>query len=250
MSDLTYLQPDNKDLWKIFGMNQYFTSTEFQVLDFGCNRSNFVGQAYRNTRDQNLNFKPTNYTGVDLNLASLEVGRRNYPRCAPNIIHYNKYHPSFNPTGIKDLKVSQVLNKKFDVIIAYSVFTHCSVNETREVLLDLEKLLVPRGSILFTMWLSDSLDGFYNYTMASKNLEKTPERYYNLVQKDFNKCLYWIDLETSVADVEDFDIEQADSLGIFYKDVRSVLNILPRIEYLGKPNFTNQYQHLFRYGHL
>jgi len=248
MKDIYYLQRDNKDLWKTFDMDQYFTRPNFALLDFGCNRSNFLRHAYRTTGDRELKFLPMHYHGMDLNLASIEEAKKNYPRAAPRIVHYNKYHRSYNPEGVKGLKASQVFDKKFNLILAYSVFTHCTVDETRETLLDLATMLEPLGSILFTMWLSDSLEGYYNYSMASNNLEKTPERTYNLVQKPFEKCLYWIDLKDSVADVDHFESDNIDSFGIFYKDIRSVMSIAPGIEYLGKPDVVNQYQHLFRFG--
>ncbi len=247
-SDATYLQPHNKNLWEIFSMNSYFTEAtkdQFLVLDFGCNQGNFLASAYRNTTQPNR-FTPKNYLGLDLNLNSVNVAKEKYPFTAKKINHYNKYHRSFNPTGIPGLLASNYVSRPVDLIVAYSVFTHATINETREILNDLKTLLKPGGSIMFSLWTAESLEGFYNYRSASNNIEKTPERHMELVEKPFNYVMYWIDETYSLVDSHDVNLGSVASFGTFYKDVNSVLNVFPDVEYLGKPNLPNQYQQLFK----
>jgi SAM-dependent methyltransferase len=246
--DATYLQPHNKDLWKIFSMDSYFTADnirDFRMLDFGCNRGNFLATAYGHTREP-LRFNPIHYRGLDLNLNAVNQAKATYPLTAHNIIHYNKYHRSFNPGGVPGQLASSYFDIKFDLIIAYSVLTHMTVNEARETIADLKTLLKPNGCILFTVWTAESLEGFYNYTSASRNLEKTPQRYSELVSKPFSNVLYWLDHERSVADVNDLDPNSMSGFSSFYKNVNSVMTYFPDAEYLGKPNFPRQFQQMFK----
>lgn len=246
--DATYLQPHNKNLWETFSMASHFNENNkdnFVVLDFGCNQGNFLASAYRNSR-QPVRFGPKNYIGLDINLTAVNAAKEKYPFTANKIHHYNKYHRSYNPSGIPGLLASNYINGTVDLIVAYSVFTHSTINETREVLNDLKTLLKPGGSIIFSMWTSESLEGFYNYSSASRNIEKTPERYQELVAKQFNNVMYWVDNTYSLVDSNDVNLGAVNSFSTFYKNVNAVLNNFIDAEYLGKPNITNQYQQLFK----
>jgi SAM-dependent methyltransferase len=248
LSDATYLQPHNKNLWEIFSMNDYFTDNNkdnFLVLDFGCNQCNFLTSAYRNTK-QPRRFGPKNYIGLDSNLNSVNTAKEKYPLTANKILHYDKYHRSYNPTGIPGLLASNYINTKVDLVVAYSVFTHSSINETREILDDLKTLLKPGGSIVFSLWTSESLEGFYNYSSANRNIEKTSERHQELVAKPFNQVMYWIDHNYSLVDSNEVETGPVNSFSTFYKDVNAILNIFPDFEYLGKPSLPKQYQQLFK----
>lgn len=248
LTESSYLQPHNKDLWKIFSMDSYFTTEnlrDFRMLDFGCNQGNFLSTAYGYTREP-LRFNPMHYRGLDLNLNAVNQAKATYPLTAQNIIHYDKHHRSYNPEGIPGLKASSYFDIKFDLIIAYSVLTHMTVNEARETLDDLKTLLKPSGCILFTVWTSECLEGFYNYTSASFNIEKTHERYSELVTKPFNNVIYWEDYQRSIIDVNDLNTNTALAFSSFYKNVNAVMTYFPDAEYLGKPNFPRQFQQMFK----
>lgn len=246
--DATYLQPHNKNLWEIFSMNSRFTESNkanFVVLDFGCNQGNFLASAYRNSK-QPARFAPRNYIGLDLNLNAVNIAKEKYPLTANNIHHYNKFHRSYNPSGIPGLLASNYVNRPVDLIVAYSVFTHTTINETRATLNDLRTLLKPDGSIVFSLWTSESLEGFYNYSSASRNIEKTPQRHQELVEKSFDNVMYWIDHTYSLVDSDDVELGSINAFSAFYKNVNTVLNNFPDVEYLGKPDMPNQYQQLFK----
>ena len=97
------------------------------VLDFGGNRGNAL-MAGR--------IKQENYWCIDVSWDAIEWGRREYPEA--HWIFYDRYNFEFNPTGIPDLPIPD-LGRKFDYILAYSVFSHTHEAEMIELVKDLRK---------------------------------------------------------------------------------------------------------------
>jgi methyltransferase family protein len=110
------------------------------VLDFGGNKGNLLC-------DPSCTIARANYYCVDVIGEAIEEGRRTFPDA--HWIHYDRYNRSFNPGGVRDLPVPD-LGLRFDFILAYSVFTHTTFEETRDLLVQLEALLAPAGSLAFT----------------------------------------------------------------------------------------------------
>lgn len=102
---------------------QYFKTidkeiTEKSLLDYGCNIGSFL-----ETRD--IDYNMSLYTGLDVLKEALEQAKILYPEA--NFIHFDDYNAMYNPKGIKNSILQ--LDKSFDNIIAYSVFTHTTVEE-------------------------------------------------------------------------------------------------------------------------
>jgi hypothetical protein len=134
------------------------------VLDFGGNIGGFLVGAPPTVR-------PEDYWCVDLHKPALERGRAALPRA--NFIFYNRYHNLYNPSGIVDLAVPE-LGRKFDIIIAFSVFTHTSVKEMREVLVQLQAMVQPGGLLAFTFEdpnYDPMKDPQYNLGVADNEVE-------------------------------------------------------------------------------
>ena len=110
------------------------------VLDFGGNKGNLL-------LDYSCAIAHHNYYCLDVISDAIEEGRRRFPHA--HWIHYNRYNRSFNPEGITDLPIPNP-GLEFDFILAYSVFTHTTLEETRELLAQLEALLAPAGTLAFT----------------------------------------------------------------------------------------------------
>jgi hypothetical protein len=96
------------------------------LLDYGCNIGSFL-----ETRE--VDYDISLYTGIDVLKEAIEQARYLYPKA--EFFHFDDYNAMYNPTGIKNLKLS--LNKSFDNIIAYSVFTHTTEDEMKNRIDDL-----------------------------------------------------------------------------------------------------------------
>jgi SAM-dependent methyltransferase len=110
------------------------------VLDFGGNEGNLLLDHYCSIRHEN-------YYCLDVIKEALEVGRMRHPQA--HWIHYNRYNCSFNPEGIKALPIPK-MDVQFDVVLAYSVFTHTSREEMHDLVGQLTELLAPGGTLAFT----------------------------------------------------------------------------------------------------
>jgi SAM-dependent methyltransferase len=110
------------------------------VLDFGGNEGNLL-------MDRHCAIRPETYYCVDVLAEALEEGRRRFPQA--HWVHYNRYNQSFNPEGVKDLSIPD-LGTEFDFIVAYSVFTHTTREEMRDMVEQLRSRLAPGGTLAFT----------------------------------------------------------------------------------------------------
>ncbi|MGH8487894.1 MAG: class I SAM-dependent methyltransferase [Gammaproteobacteria bacterium] len=111
-----------------------------KVLDFGGNVGTFlVGAGNHLDHDD--------YWCVDLNLDVVEQGRRTYPRA--HFVHYNRYSPQYNPTGVRHMPIPDC-GVRFDIILAFSVFTHTDRSEMLELVGSLRSMLAPEGVLAFT----------------------------------------------------------------------------------------------------
>jgi len=110
------------------------------ILDFGGNKGNLL-------LDPGCTIRHRNYYCLDVISEAIAEGRRLFP--AAHWIHYDRYNCSFNPDGAVDLPVPDP-GLKFDLILAYSVFTHTTWEETQELIEQLRALLGPSGKLALT----------------------------------------------------------------------------------------------------
>lgn len=110
------------------------------VFDFGGNQGNLL-------RDPSCSIRPRDYYCIDVLREAIEVGREDFPEA--HWIHYDRYNRSFNPTGKPDLPIPD-LGLRFAFILAYSVFTHTTLEETTDLVSQLEGFLAPGGTLAFT----------------------------------------------------------------------------------------------------
>ena len=113
---------------------------ESKILDFGGNIGGFlVGAGDAVNHDD--------YWCIDINKEVVEQGRRNHPRA--HFVHFNRHSTQYNPEGIRNLPIPDC-GLKFDIIIAFSVFTHVHPVEMVELVYDLRSMLTPHGVLAFT----------------------------------------------------------------------------------------------------
>ena len=113
---------------------------EKRVLDFGGNKGNLL-------LDPECTIRHRNYYCIDVIREAIDEGRKTFPEA--NFFHYDRYNCSFNPEGIVDQPVPD-LGVEFDVILAYSVFTHTTWEETKDLIDQLRARLAPGGVLAFT----------------------------------------------------------------------------------------------------
>jgi 2-polyprenyl-3-methyl-5-hydroxy-6-metoxy-1,4-benzoquinol methylase len=110
------------------------------VLDFGGNKGNLL-------RDPTCVIAHENYYCVDVISDAINEGQQVFPEA--HWVHYDRYNRSFNPNGVPDLPVPD-LGLRFDFILAYSVFTHTTLEEMKDLVAQLEASLAPGGKLAFT----------------------------------------------------------------------------------------------------
>jgi SAM-dependent methyltransferase len=113
-----------------------------KVLDFGGNVGTFLAGAGDNVDHED-------YWCLDLNPAVVEQGSLTYPRA--HFVHYDRYSSQYNPSGVRYLPIPDC-GTKFDIILAFSVFTHVDRSEMVELVGSLRNMLAPGGVLAFTFF--------------------------------------------------------------------------------------------------
>ncbi|HEV7920149.1 MAG TPA: class I SAM-dependent methyltransferase [Thermoanaerobaculia bacterium] len=111
-----------------------------KVLDFGGNEGGLL-------LDPRCAIDPASYYCLDVVPEALEEGRRRFPRA--HWVHYDRYNCSFNPGGNPHQPVPD-LGVAFDMIVAYSVFTHTTRADMHDLVAQLRSKLAPGGVLAFT----------------------------------------------------------------------------------------------------
>jgi cyclopropane fatty-acyl-phospholipid synthase-like methyltransferase len=158
MSKIPYF----KDTWKYFS-TIHPTICDDRILDYGSNYGCFL-------ESSKGAYNPSNYTGIDVDLDSLEEGKKRYP--AATFIHSNAYNVMYNHNGIINLKPT--LKDKFDSIISYSVLTHTTYDDFFSTIDWLYSLLNNYGTMMITFLDIDD--------------KKTTNFFYQKRIRDYGKC--------------------------------------------------------------
>jgi SAM-dependent methyltransferase len=149
-----------------------------KILDFGGNVGGFLVSAGDHV-------DLDDYWCLDLNQEVIEQGRRKYPRA--HFLHYNRYSSQYNPNGLRDLPVPD-RGLRFNVVLAFSVFTHTHQTEMLELVEQLRRLLVPGGRIAFTF-----TDPRYDRSLSDPKLPSGT---------DVRKILGWRQAENPSLEIE------------------------------------------------
>jgi SAM-dependent methyltransferase len=132
------------------------------VLDFGGNAGNML-------LDPNCTINPENYWCVDLSRDAIELGRKRHP--GAHFEFYDRYSFEYNPGGVRDLPIPD-LGRRFDIITAYSVFTHTSRREMETLVEQLRSMLTAGGVLAFT-FVDPEFDPPEGWVDATRN-DETP----------------------------------------------------------------------------
>jgi SAM-dependent methyltransferase len=178
-----------------------------KILDFGGNVGTFLTGA-------GAAVDHDDYWCIDLNRIVIEEGRRNFP--GAHFVHYDRYSSQFNPNGVRYLPVPNC-GLKFDVIIAFSVFTHIHQSEMIELVEQLRSMLVSGGVLAFTF-----CDPRYDRSLSDPSLPSGSDVRKNLEQQRVTNSSQEIDalVETAsrsnwcVLIDEELHVEPANQLSL------------------------------------
>jgi 2-polyprenyl-3-methyl-5-hydroxy-6-metoxy-1,4-benzoquinol methylase len=129
-----------------------------RVLDFGGNQGNLL-------RDPACAIRHEDYYCLDVIGEAIAAGQQKFPDA--HFVHYDRYNCSFNPEGVRDLPVPD-LGVAFDVILAYSVFTHTTFEEMKDLIGQLQQHLV-RGGILAFTFIDPHWKGNLRWRLEKRN---------------------------------------------------------------------------------
>lgn len=155
-----------------------------KILDFGGNVGGFLVSAGKRVDHDD-------YWCLDLNPGAIEQGGRNFPRA--HFFHYNRYSSQYNPSGVRNLAVPD-MGLKFDIILAFSVFTHTHRDEMLELVGQLRNMLRPQGVLAFTF-----TDPAYDRSQSNPALP---------AGTDVRKMLEWRQAENPSLEIEEM-VERA-----------------------------------------
>lgn len=199
-------------MYLTYNVAEYFSAiTDLQnkkILDFGCNHSNFLKFGFSG-----------DYTGVDIDLSIIQANRITYPNS--KFIHYDTHNNQYN---ISNKKIKFETDETYDLICAFSVFTHTCFKEYMDTVNHLRQYLNKDGQILSTFIdLNDEvnirlmfdyrndilsnidLENFlknikkcYTVSIAVKLKDKKTDIYYNQFNiKNYNEQTYFITMYNS-----------------------------------------------------
>ena len=179
-----------------------------RVLDFGGNTGNLLLHPSCTIRHQD-------YYCLDVISDAIDAGRATFPDA--HFVHYDRYNCSFNPEGVRDLPVPD-LGVEFDLILAYSVFTHTTFAETLALVGQLRQRLAPRGTLAFTF-----IDPHWNENLRWR-LEKrnSAERVEMLLAQ--SRAAQWCslvngtDLYVNSSGVWDAQTEECVTYNVYYTE--------------------------------
>lgn len=143
-----------------------------RVLDFGGNKGNLL-------RDPACTIRHQDYYCLDVIREAIEEGRKTFP--GAHWVHYDRYNCSFNPDGATGLPVPD-LGVEFDFILAYSVFTHTTLTEMKELVGQLQGLLAFDGKLVFT-FIDPYWNGNLRWRLEQRN---SPDRVESLLAQSRN----------------------------------------------------------------
>jgi SAM-dependent methyltransferase len=204
IKDQDWISPVTYNLFKRFNYDGCGIDwATVRVLDVGCNVGNYVNWA-------NNVVSRENYVGLDINEKFINIARMIHPEY--QFVHCNKWHRSYNPTGINNLSIRDSLTGDFDVAFANSVFSHATVDQIRAEILDIFTVLKPGGILLTTFFTDVNLTPFLGYIKNIYGIDTD----YSI--PEYETSVYLIDHETFVVDQDALNLETCDSFSSFYKE--------------------------------
>ena len=120
-----------------------------KILDFGGSFGNLLISSQGNIKEEN-------YTCLDVDVDTMIYSKKKYPKA--NWLYRNLYNSMYNPYGKEDVS----LNEHFDIIFAYSVFTHDTYESMINYINFFQKHLYQNGIIIISFYTYDNFADIMN----------------------------------------------------------------------------------------
>lgn len=130
-------------------------TADTRLLDVGCG----VGRLPIGILNQIGEIR--HYRGVDVSQRSIRWCRRHIARKHPSFqfVHLDVYNPRYNPSG-RPIDVDfrlPFIDHEFDIIYAYSVFSHMTEKDVQAYLKEFRRLLSPAGKMFLTAFIKEGV---------------------------------------------------------------------------------------------
>jgi hypothetical protein len=172
-----------------------------RVLDFGGNKGNLL-------LDPACTIRHQDYYCLDVIGEAIEEGRKSFPDA--NFIHYDRYNCSFNPEGVRELPVPD-LGVEFDFILAYSVFTHTTFEEMKELVAQLRQ----HGRTVAFTFIDPQWNGNLRWRLEKHNPQ---DRVETLLSREMQWCSLVNGTELYVNSSGVFDFQDCMTYNVYYTE--------------------------------
>jgi hypothetical protein len=171
------------------------------VLDFGGNKGNLL-------LDPACTIRHQDYYCLDVIGEAIEEGHQTFPDA--NFIHYDRYNCSFNPEGVRELPVPD-LGVEFDFILAYSVFTHTTFEEMKELVAQLRQ----HGRTVAFTFIDPQWNGNLRWRLEKHNPQ---DRVETLLSREMQWCSLVNGTELYVNSSGVFDFQDCMTYNVYYTE--------------------------------
>jgi hypothetical protein len=172
-----------------------------RVLDFGGNKGNLL-------LDPACTIRHQDYYCLDVIGEAIEEGRKTFPDA--NFIHYDRYNCSFNPEGVRELPVPD-LGVEFDFMLAYSVFTHTTFEEMKELVAQLRQ----HGRTVAFTFIDPQWNGNLRWRLEKHNPQ---DRVETLLSREMQWCSLVNGTELYVNSSGVFDFQDCMTYNVYYTE--------------------------------
>jgi hypothetical protein len=172
-----------------------------RVLDFGGNKGNLL-------LDPACTIRHQDYYCLDVIGEAIEEGHQTFPDA--NFIHYDRYNCSFNPEGVRELPVPD-LGVEFDFILAYSVFTHTTFEEMKELVAQLRQ----HGRTVAFTFIDPQWNGNLRWRLEKHNPQ---DRVETLLSCEMQWCSLVNGTELYVNSSGVFDFQDCMTYNVYYTE--------------------------------
>jgi len=141
------------------------------ILDIGGNRGNLLLDSSDMNQLESRKFQPEQYTCLDVDLEAIEYGKTTHPTA--NWIHHNAFNNVYNPNGMDELPLP-FENNSFDIICAYSVYSHTTFKQFIHDLIEILRVCKTGGSIAITLVDIGSAEWFIEKRKVDYDVKRPP----------------------------------------------------------------------------